>query len=371
MIVATHEMGFARDVASKVCYLHQGQIIEEGPPEQDLHQPGPRPDVGVPPPHARGGSDVSSRRCTRPERVSTPRSRRSAMRACSPPRRTSTRPCSTWEREHIFDGRLGRGGSRRRPVASHGSAGRGVGGRRQRPASSATATSCTGSRTCAGTVVTSSSPIGERGVSPRRSAARTTRGPTTSTARCGLRPGSTTAMATSSRIRPSTRSDRAAASTSISVGCSRTLDGAACSARRRVRRASTRSSRRTTSATSRPVETRTYEVAANWKVIHENYQECLHCPFIHPELCRVSPPDSSHNLSPGPAWVGGWMDLAAHAATMSMTGEAVAAPLPGLDERTAAPGRVHRDAPEPPGERAPRLRDDAPGRAARRRPDAA
>ncbi len=81
-----------------------------------------------------------------------------------------------------------------------------------------------------------------------------------------------------------------------------------------------------------PVETRTYDVAANWKVIHENYQECLHCPRIHPELCRVSPPESSHNLAPGPAWVGGWMDLAAHAATMSMTGEAVAAPLPGLDE---------------------------------------
>jgi phosphonate transport system ATP-binding protein len=34
MLVATHEMGFARDVASKVCYLHQGSILEEGRPEQ-------------------------------------------------------------------------------------------------------------------------------------------------------------------------------------------------------------------------------------------------------------------------------------------------------------------------------------------------
>jgi polar amino acid transport system ATP-binding protein len=39
MLVATHEMGFARDVAQKVCYLHQGQIIEEGPPEKIFTSP--------------------------------------------------------------------------------------------------------------------------------------------------------------------------------------------------------------------------------------------------------------------------------------------------------------------------------------------
>jgi polar amino acid transport system ATP-binding protein len=39
MIVATHEMGFARDVASKVCYLHRGQIIEEGPPGKIFTNP--------------------------------------------------------------------------------------------------------------------------------------------------------------------------------------------------------------------------------------------------------------------------------------------------------------------------------------------
>jgi polar amino acid transport system ATP-binding protein len=39
MIVATHEMGFARDVANKVCYLHKGQIIEEGPPEKIFTDP--------------------------------------------------------------------------------------------------------------------------------------------------------------------------------------------------------------------------------------------------------------------------------------------------------------------------------------------
>ena len=39
----------------------------------------------------------------------------------------------------------------------------------------------------------------------------------------------------------------------------------------------------------------TYEVAANWKAISENYHECYHCPLIHPELCEVSPPTSGDN----------------------------------------------------------------------------
>jgi polar amino acid transport system ATP-binding protein len=34
MVIATHEMGFAREVASKVCFLHEGVVHEEGPPEQ-------------------------------------------------------------------------------------------------------------------------------------------------------------------------------------------------------------------------------------------------------------------------------------------------------------------------------------------------
>jgi Rieske 2Fe-2S family protein len=33
----------------------------------------------------------------------------------------------------------------------------------------------------------------------------------------------------------------------------------------------------------------TYDVAANWKVVVENYNECLHCPTIHPELVQVIP----------------------------------------------------------------------------------
>jgi polar amino acid transport system ATP-binding protein len=39
MLIATHEMGFARDIASRVCFLADGQIIEQGPPAQLFSQP--------------------------------------------------------------------------------------------------------------------------------------------------------------------------------------------------------------------------------------------------------------------------------------------------------------------------------------------
>jgi polar amino acid transport system ATP-binding protein len=39
MLIATHEMGFARDIASRVCFLSDGQIIEQGPPAQLFSQP--------------------------------------------------------------------------------------------------------------------------------------------------------------------------------------------------------------------------------------------------------------------------------------------------------------------------------------------
>jgi polar amino acid transport system ATP-binding protein len=39
MLLATHEMGFAREVASKVCFLDEGVICEQGPPEQIFGDP--------------------------------------------------------------------------------------------------------------------------------------------------------------------------------------------------------------------------------------------------------------------------------------------------------------------------------------------
>jgi polar amino acid transport system ATP-binding protein len=39
MLIATHEMGFARDIASRVCFLDGGRILEQGPPSQIFAQP--------------------------------------------------------------------------------------------------------------------------------------------------------------------------------------------------------------------------------------------------------------------------------------------------------------------------------------------
>ncbi|HET7303312.1 MAG TPA: amino acid ABC transporter ATP-binding protein [Segeticoccus sp.] len=39
MLLATHEMGFAKEVASQVCFLDKGQICENGPPEQVFENP--------------------------------------------------------------------------------------------------------------------------------------------------------------------------------------------------------------------------------------------------------------------------------------------------------------------------------------------
>jgi polar amino acid transport system ATP-binding protein len=34
MVVVTHEMGFAREVANRMVFLHEGSVIEEGPPSE-------------------------------------------------------------------------------------------------------------------------------------------------------------------------------------------------------------------------------------------------------------------------------------------------------------------------------------------------
>ena len=39
MLIATHEMGFAREIADRVCFLDAGVILEEGPPDQIFSNP--------------------------------------------------------------------------------------------------------------------------------------------------------------------------------------------------------------------------------------------------------------------------------------------------------------------------------------------
>ena len=83
----------------------------------------------------------------------------------------------------------------------------------------------------------------------------------------------------------------------------------------------------------------TYEVAANWKLVFQNYSECLHCPMIHPELTAVLPYQSGANdLIEGP-FLGGYMEIMAHADSATMSGRACARfltpDMPADDRRRA------------------------------------
>ena len=73
-----------------------------------------------------------------------------------------------------------------------------------------------------------------------------------------------------------------------------------------------------------------YEIAANWKLVVENYHECYHCTSIHPELCQVTPPDSGEDIAPTGLWCGGTMILKDHAVTMSLTGASQGVNFRGL-----------------------------------------
>jgi Rieske 2Fe-2S family protein len=65
-----------------------------------------------------------------------------------------------------------------------------------------------------------------------------------------------------------------------------------------------------------------YVIQANWKIIFENFVECYHCPSIHPELCRVSDPESGTSMFPHDGmWMGGPMELINGAETQSLDGK--------------------------------------------------
>jgi phenylpropionate dioxygenase-like ring-hydroxylating dioxygenase large terminal subunit len=76
-----------------------------------------------------------------------------------------------------------------------------------------------------------------------------------------------------------------------------------------------------------------YEVQANWKLVFQNYSECLHCPMIHPELSVVLPYQSGANdLIDGP-FLGGYMEISAPHESATLSGRACGRPLTlGLSE---------------------------------------
>ncbi len=73
-----------------------------------------------------------------------------------------------------------------------------------------------------------------------------------------------------------------------------------------------------------------YEIAANWKLVVENYDECFHCPSIHPELCTVSDPESGVDVTGDGLWIGGTMLLRDGVETMSLDGRSGGAVFPKL-----------------------------------------
>ncbi len=65
-----------------------------------------------------------------------------------------------------------------------------------------------------------------------------------------------------------------------------------------------------------------YDVRANWKLVFQNYSECLHCPMIHPELSTVLPYQSGANdLVEGP-FLGGYMEITAPNESATLSGRA-------------------------------------------------
>lgn len=75
--------------------------------------------------------------------------------------------------------------------------------------------------------------------------------------------------------------------------------------------------------------TLTYDIAANWKVLAENYNECYHCGPVHPELCDLVPAfrhgGSALDWPDGiPHREGAW--------TFTMSGTSTREPFPDLDE---------------------------------------
>jgi Rieske 2Fe-2S family protein len=73
-----------------------------------------------------------------------------------------------------------------------------------------------------------------------------------------------------------------------------------------------------------------YDVRANWKLVVQNYNECLHCPNLHPALNKLSHYLSGENEPLQETYMGGRMDLRPGVATLSVDGTCPRAFLPGL-----------------------------------------
>jgi glycine betaine catabolism A len=73
-----------------------------------------------------------------------------------------------------------------------------------------------------------------------------------------------------------------------------------------------------------------YDIAANWKLVVQNANECYHCPGVHPQLVKITPYRSGEeDLRTGPVF-GGWMDFVDEVETATLSGKTARAAFPGL-----------------------------------------
>jgi glycine betaine catabolism A len=82
----------------------------------------------------------------------------------------------------------------------------------------------------------------------------------------------------------------------------------------------------------RRVHRTVYDVKANWKLIIQNYNECLHCPVLHPLLNQMHHYLGADNAPSEPTYCGGTMGFKEGVETLSRDGKLRRAYLPGLDD---------------------------------------
>jgi Rieske 2Fe-2S family protein len=79
-----------------------------------------------------------------------------------------------------------------------------------------------------------------------------------------------------------------------------------------------------------------YDVRANWKLIIQNYNECLHCPVLHPLLNQMHHYLGADNAPSEPAYCGGTMGFKDGVETLSVDGKLRRRYLPGLGDAERA-----------------------------------
>ena len=78
------------------------------------------------------------------------------------------------------------------------------------------------------------------------------------------------------------------------------------------------------------IEQKNYTIKANWKLVIQNYNECYHCPTVHPELAKIHHFTNGENdLYEGP-FLGGFMTLNENKKSITKSGKLSSKPIPGV-----------------------------------------